>query len=82
MQKIVLFIEPPLNQYYTPLKIGNLFMNRFAIDEDGSHEIMKIKYLENRLNDYCFGELTEDQGTDCIIALIANFSHFINKDIQ
>ena len=69
MQKIVLFIEPPLDKYYTPLKIGNLFMNRFAIDEDGSHEIMKIKYLENRLNDYCFGELTKDQGTDCIIEL-------------
>ena len=42
MQKIVVFIdvadEPPV----TPLKIGNLIMNRFSIDEDASFEILKI----------------------------------------
>ena len=32
-QKIVLFIEPSV-WASTPSKIGNLFMNRFAIDED------------------------------------------------
>ena len=47
MQKIVLFIEPQEDKSETPLKIGNLFMNRFSIDEDGCHEISKIYYLEN-----------------------------------
>ena len=41
-QKIVLFIEPSDNAHDTPLKIGNLFMNRLAVDEDAASEILKI----------------------------------------
>ena len=54
MRKIVLFIEPQEEKWITPLKIGNLFMNRFAIDEDGCHEILKIYYLDNTFYDYHF----------------------------
>ena len=46
-QKIVLFIEPAMEAWSTPSKIGNLFVNRFAIDEDANHEILKIYQLEN-----------------------------------
>ena len=46
MQKIVLFIEPTVELCLTPLKIGNLFMNRFAVDEDAASEILKIFELE------------------------------------
>ena len=46
--KIVIFIQPPIGPWHTPSKIGNLFMNRFAIDEDANHEILKIYQLENR----------------------------------
>ena len=42
MQKFVLFIEPNHDAWCTPLKIGNLFMNRFAVDEDAAFEILKI----------------------------------------
>ena len=42
MQKIVLFIEPNGEAWRTPSKIGNLFMNRFAVDEDAAFEILKI----------------------------------------
>ena len=42
MQKIILFVEPSDDAYETPVKIGNLFMNRFAVDEDASIEILKI----------------------------------------
>ena len=59
MQKIVLFIEPQVDKCFTPSKIGNLFMNRFAIDEDGSHEILKIYYLEKTFWNYKKGRLTE-----------------------
>ena len=45
-QKIVLFIEPAIEAWSTPSKIGNLFMNRFAIDEDAIHEILKIYQLD------------------------------------
>ena len=46
MQKIVLFIEPNDDLWATPLKIGNLFMNRFAVEEDAASEILKIFELE------------------------------------
>ena len=49
-QKIVLFIEPQ-KKYNTPTKIGNLFMNRFAIDEDQSNEILKILELKNTMDE-------------------------------
>ena len=66
MQKIVLFIEPQEDKSYTPLKIGNLFMNRFAIHEDGCHEILKIYYLDNTINEYGSRQLTEQEGPDRI----------------
>ena len=41
MQKIILFVEPNDDLFITPAKIGDLFMNRFAIDENASCEILK-----------------------------------------
>ena len=49
MQKVVLFIEPNDETFYTPFKIGNMFMNRFAVDEDAASEILKIFELEKTL---------------------------------
>ena len=40
--EIVLFLEPSEKAYDTPSKIGYLFMNRFAIDEDAGFEIRKV----------------------------------------
>ena len=48
MQKIVLFVEPSVYSFDTPAKIGNLFMNRFAIDENASSEILKIFELDEK----------------------------------
>ena len=42
MQEVVLLIEPSEKAYRTPSKIGYLFMNRFAIDEDAGFEIRKV----------------------------------------
>ena len=64
MQKIVLFIEPQADKWSTPLKIGNLFTNRFAIDEDRCHEILKIFYLDNTFYEYARNRFTEQQGPD------------------
>ena len=41
MQKIILFIEPNDEAFMTPAKIGDIFMNRFAIDENATCEILK-----------------------------------------
>ena len=42
MQKIILFIEPYDDAFITPAKIGDMFMNRFAIDENAASEILNI----------------------------------------
>ena len=46
MRKIVLFIEPFDEAWFTPLNIGNLFTNRFAVEEDAAFEVLKIFELE------------------------------------
>ena len=70
-QKIVLFIEPADKAWSKPSKIGNLFMNRFAIDEDAKNEILKIYQLENQLFDLYYGRLTHEEGPGLINYRIA-----------
>ena len=84
MQKIVLFIEPQEDQSITPLKIGNLFINRFSIEEDECNEILKIYYLDNKYLlywDYHFDELTKTEGPDSnnIIIKFGNLTWKQNK---
>ena len=72
-QKIVLFIEPAAAAYDTPSKIGNLFMNRFGIDEDAKHEILKIYHLENNFYDFYWGSLSSEEGLDLINYTIISY---------
>ena len=46
MQKIILFIEPNDDAWQTPVKIGNLIMNRSVVEEDAASEVLKIFELE------------------------------------
>ena len=78
MQKIVLFIEPTDDAWLTPLKIGNLFINRFAVDEDEASEILKIFELEKtsfemshpkHSNYKNFEEERKQKGMDIIIKI-------------
>ena len=59
-QKIVLFIEPVKEPSVTPVKIGNLFMNRFSIEEDTNFEILKVFYPKMNLEKFYFDKLTEE----------------------
>ena len=45
-QKIILFIEQNDEDQKSPTSIGNLYMNRFAIDEDAADEILNIYDLK------------------------------------
>ena len=38
MQNLVVFIEPSEDACETPLKAGNMILNRFCIDEDAAFE--------------------------------------------
>ena len=73
MQKIVLFIEPMEEAWSTPLKLGNLFMNRFAVDEDEASEILKIFELETKkyspLSSKMSAEEKHQKGMDLIIKI-------------
>ena len=46
VQNLVIFIEPNDDAHVTPYKISNLFMNRFAVEEDACHEILKISEFD------------------------------------
>ena len=78
MQKMVLFIEqlsswlPTIHAYETPVKIGNLFMNRFAIDENDSSEVLNIFELEKCSKFYKMSkEVRKQKGMDLIIKKFA-----------
>ena len=43
---LIIFLEPSEDSYFTPLKIGNRFFNRVAIDENAGFEIMSVFYLK------------------------------------
>ena len=62
MQKVVLFVAPD-NNLSTPSKIGNLFINRFAIDEDECNEILKIYQMESSFY-FLYPDVKDQVGTD------------------
>ena len=48
MQNLVVFMEPMASEhpYITPLKAGNMILNRFCIDEDAAFELSGVNYLK------------------------------------
>lgn len=67
MQKIVLFVKQTQKAYHTPLEIGNLFLNRFSINEDDKSEVLKIFQIENKYDGLDRGFSTRKEGLDFII---------------
>ena len=50
-QNIVFFMEPSENAYTTPLKGGNMILNRFCIDEDAAFELSGVNSLKKSFAD-------------------------------
>ena len=46
-QKIIIFIDPSGLPDETSFKLGDLFMNRFGIDEETAFEILGVYHLKN-----------------------------------
>ena len=89
MQKIVLFIEPNDDAWITPLKIGKLFMNRFAVEEDAASEVLKIFDLGKTLwkmsdadhSEYeNFEEERNQKGMDLIAQIDSYFASKLKLD--
>ena len=70
IHKIVIFIEATYAAYEIPTKIGNIFMNRFAIDEDVEIEILKICYLDHNLLELANSDLTPEEGLNFNFSLL------------
>ena len=47
MYNTIFFFEPSEKLYETPFKIGNLYMNRFTIDENAAYEIPLINFMSS-----------------------------------
>ena len=46
MHNVILFAEAFKETWGTPLKIGDLFFNRFGVDEDAAFEMLGVYQLE------------------------------------
>ena len=46
MQNLIVLMEPSEVAYKTPLKGGNMILNRFCIDEDAAFELAGVNSLE------------------------------------
>ena len=46
MQNLVFFMESDEKVYRTPLKGGNMILNRFCIDEDAAFELSGVYFFE------------------------------------
>ena len=56
MQNLVVLMEPSEEAYETPLKGGNMILNRFCIDEDAAFELSGVNYLKKTSEDVEYGE--------------------------
>ena len=83
MQKLVFFIDS--SKIGSGSNIGTLYMNRFIIDEDAGHEIVKIYEVEEhgpfiqRIPGFYFPTFVEEKerlGVGHSIFLISNISLF------
>ena len=77
MQKIILIIDLSDYAYYTPAKIGNIFMNRSAIDEDASSEVLRIFQIE--ASNWTFGEWNDHNKKKRLRLKTRGMDHFIVK---
>ena len=65
MQNLVILMEPSELAYRTPLKSGNMILNRFCIDEDAAFELSGVNYLKQVWSKGPFGKGKEYSSLRC-----------------
>ena len=58
-QNLVVFMEPSEEAWHTPLKRGNMILNRFCIDEDAAFELSGVHSLKKSSKDVEDGDSIE-----------------------
>ena len=56
MQNLVVMMEPSEYAWVTPLKGGNMILNRFCIDEDAAFELSGVNYIKKTSDDMILEE--------------------------
>ena len=56
MQNLVVFMEPSEDASDTPLKAGNMILNRFCIDEDAAFELSGVNSFKKSSYDVDYGK--------------------------
>ena len=54
MQNLVFLVEPSHRPHETPLKAGNMLLNRFSIDEVAAFELSGLHFLEDASRDILY----------------------------
>ena len=58
MQNLIILMEPAIKVGNVSFKAGNMFLNRFCIDEDAAYELLCVNNLEKS----SMGELRKSDG--------------------
>ena len=53
-QNLVVLTEPSDEKYYISLKVGNMVLNRFCIDEDAAFELSGVDYFKKTSEDIVY----------------------------
>ena len=86
MQNLALLMDPCEEAYDTSLKEGNMYMNRFCIDEDASFELSGVNYFQKSSDEMTYKESLEFKfkrkvkGKECLIlklTVMFDFDNFI-----
>ena len=89
MQNLLVLMEPFEDAHVTPLKAGNMILNRFCIDEDAAFELSGVNYLKKSSWEMMMGrELTTERKvkgknfsfvrSETILLLFTNFIYLNN----
>ena len=63
MQNLVVLMDPPVYAHDISSKAGNMYLNRFCIDEDAAFESSGVYYLQ-KWNEETWGTYDEEKGKE------------------
>ena len=58
MQNLVVILEPSEEAFINCLKVGEMILNRFCIDEDAAFELSGVYYLKHKFFEIAYGKET------------------------
>ena len=66
-------MEPSEHAWQTPLKGGNMILNRFCIDEDAAFELSGVNCLKESSQDIIFGQSRKSEPVHTVVCQVEYF---------